>query len=471
MTTESVIIQQTLTTTEVTFTLAALDEEIQGQRTLLIQHKRNVLKLQNKQAIYAAGEDPLHLDNQLTAETKQIDQIKALLREHFYRKLLYLVSLASLSADEIRLLYFQCRPKHFVKSSQPTTYVQLTTWIWGMRDSQDNETPILEFVERLSRLPPTLPPGLPRLLSIDDLRSWRQDMLDLGLLTIHPAAIAQLEERMNSAAELNKDSALLVEIEPDPGTSGYLVRMYYWEDGAVVACWHKQANDASGHYNRTYKLREIPNLLDDVLREKKEKPATIEFLLPKELLVEPVDQWESDNDLVKFCIEHRIVIRSQERIAKRELSKWRQAWHEKWQMFQTLKEERDVWWVEPLGAHEVATFAQRLILAKAKATCLGLTFLPVHRANEQERTSLLLHILRAGVPIIAWMRNRAEAELTPQLVRDELGVILCKEQLDNLPLLVHHLRTCPEVLDSAGHIGNRLALFWDDPERVPDDYK
>jgi hypothetical protein len=463
MTTESVIIQQTLTTTEVTVTLAALDEELQGQRTLLIQHKRNVLKLQNKQAIYVAGEAPLHLNNQLTEEAKRIDQIKVLLRDHFYRKLLYLVSLAVLSADEIRLLYCQCRPKHFAKSGQPATDGQLVHWIWGMRDSQDNETPILEFVERLTRLP--------RPLSLDALRAWRQDMLDLGLLTIHPAAMDKLAERMNSAEEQNKDSALLVEIAPDPGANDYLVRMYYWEEGAVVACWHKQENDASGHYNRTYKLHEIPNLLHRVLSTHEEKPAAIEFLLPKELLVEPVDQWVSDDDLVKFCSEHRIVIRSQERIAKRELSKWRQAWHEKWQLFQTLKDERDIWWIEPLGAHEATTLAQRLILAKAKATCIGLTFPPVHRANEQERTSLLLHILRAGVPIMAWMRHRAEAELTSQHVRDELGVILCKEHLDNLPLIVHHLRTCPEVLDSAEHIGNRLALFWDDPDRVPDVYK
>jgi len=466
MLSKSVVFNQKFISIETTIPLYTLEEDIKDNRELLIQHKRNLLKLQNKKAIYAAGEEPLNLDNQIYEETKHVERVKSLLRDHFYRKLMHLVSLADLSSNEIGVLYRQCRPKNLSKQlPQPESYFQLVDLLWQMRDIHDNETPILELVEQLATMRRTLPLE-------QALRTWQSEVLDLGLLTIQSVAITEIEQSVNSADHLSSDSALLVEIMLDPGSApdDYLVRMYYWENGTGDRCWYKQENDESGFYNRKHKLCEIPNLLHRILSKNEEKPASIEFLLPTELLVEAVDQWVSDNDPVKFCSEHRIVIRSQERIAKPGLSKWRQAWREKWKMFQTLKDARDIYWVESLGANEVTKLAERLIRAKEKAICLGLTFLPVHQANDQEYTSVLRHILRAGVPIMAWSRNREGSESTPQSVRDELMTILCKEYLDNLPIKVAELRQRPEV-EFSEHLGNRFALFWDDPDRIPEAYK
>lgn len=445
--------------------LHALEVEISGDRSLLSQHQQNLYKLQHDKAIYAAGEAPMRLENQIAEETQRIDQVRFQLKDLFYHKLLHLVFLANLSADEISNLYRACRPSNVVKQLPlPETSTRLVELLWQMRDLHDQEIHILEFAERLARLRYESPIAA-------QLQTWQNDVIELELLSISPTAMADVAENIDAAKQPGDDSALLVEIAPDPGAAGtYLVRIYYWQDGGGI-CWHKQENDKSGRYNRTYKLQEIPNLIYRVLSEHEEKPASIEFLLPKELLIEAVDQWESDEDPVKFCSEHRIVIRSQERIAKHELSKWRQAWREKWALFNDLKQERDIFWVEPLSAYEASTLANRLVLAREKAICLGLTFLVMHHANEQERTKLLVHILRAGVPIMAWTRTPANTELMHKGVQKELSTILCKEHLDNLPMVVHQMRTDPAVLESAEHIGNRLALFWDDPDRIPEVYR
>lgn len=450
--------------TEIT-NLDALEAEISGNRTLLRQHQQNLRKLQQDKAIFAAGEDPLRLDNQIAAETRHIEGVKAQLKDLFYRKLLQLVALATLSIEEVGVLYRKCRPANFVKQlPPPESSIQLVERLWQMRDIKDNETPILEFVERLARLRHATPVEA-------QLRSWQNAVIDLGLLATQPTAIADLHERINAVEDSQSDSALLVEIAPDPGAAAaYLVRIYYWAHGTNV-CWHKQENDKSGHYNRTYTLHEIPNLIYRVLSEHEEKPASLEFLLPRELLVEAVDQWESDDDPIKFCSEYHIAIRSWERIAISGLSKWRQRWRERWQMFQAMRDERDVQWVMALGGDEATKFYQHMVNEKLKAVCLGLTFLSPTHTDEQTRAKILNYILMAGIPIMAWSRMPAGAQMTAQELQAELGTILCKEHLDILPTVIQRLRTCPEVLESAQHIGNRLALFWDDPDRVPDTYR
>jgi hypothetical protein len=44
---------------------------------LLAQHRRNLLRLQSKKAVYAAGEEPLSLLNQIEHEEQEIGRIQA----------------------------------------------------------------------------------------------------------------------------------------------------------------------------------------------------------------------------------------------------------------------------------------------------------------------------------------------------------------------------------------------------------
>lgn len=52
-------------------------ESNQGLRNLLAQHQRNLLKLQQKKAIYGAGEEPLSLSNQIEHEEQEIAKLKS----------------------------------------------------------------------------------------------------------------------------------------------------------------------------------------------------------------------------------------------------------------------------------------------------------------------------------------------------------------------------------------------------------
>jgi predicted MPP superfamily phosphohydrolase len=54
--------------------------EIDSARRLLVQHHRNLLKLQEQAAIFGAGQAPLHLQNQIEVEQQTIDELEAKLR-------------------------------------------------------------------------------------------------------------------------------------------------------------------------------------------------------------------------------------------------------------------------------------------------------------------------------------------------------------------------------------------------------
>lgn len=53
------------------------DAATNGLQDLLAQHQRNLLRLQQKKAIYAAGEEPLSLLNQIEHEEGEIARVKA----------------------------------------------------------------------------------------------------------------------------------------------------------------------------------------------------------------------------------------------------------------------------------------------------------------------------------------------------------------------------------------------------------
>jgi len=46
----------------------------------LAQHQRNLNRLRAKKAVYAAGEEPLSLLNQIDAEFREIERVKTELR-------------------------------------------------------------------------------------------------------------------------------------------------------------------------------------------------------------------------------------------------------------------------------------------------------------------------------------------------------------------------------------------------------
>jgi hypothetical protein len=61
--------------------LPSVSEQLESRRRLLNQHQSNLLKLKENAAIYAAGEVPLHLTNQIEAEEKAIEEQEVAIAE------------------------------------------------------------------------------------------------------------------------------------------------------------------------------------------------------------------------------------------------------------------------------------------------------------------------------------------------------------------------------------------------------
>ena len=57
-------------------------ETVVGLATLLSQHRHNLARLQGKKAVYASGEEPLSLLNQIEGETREIQRIQTILAKH-----------------------------------------------------------------------------------------------------------------------------------------------------------------------------------------------------------------------------------------------------------------------------------------------------------------------------------------------------------------------------------------------------
>jgi hypothetical protein len=73
----------------------------------------------------------------------------------------------------------------------------------------------------------------------------------------------------------------------------------------------------------------------------------------------------------------------------------------------------------------------------------------------------------AGVPIMVWSRKHQRFVVNFEEIRQEMETIVCTNNLPQLQVVIHKLRVCEDAYRGVDHMGNHLALFWDDPNLVP----
>lgn len=102
-----------------------------------------------------------------------------------------------------------------------------------------------------------------------------------------------------------------------------------------------------------------------------------------------------------------------------------------------------------------------------KAACATFTYVPTIGAKDAAHNGLMATILSAGVPIMLWSRKAQMANCDELTIQQELAALLRDENLDDLPETVHKLRIHKATRTSSDHPGNHVALFWDNPYRLP----
>lgn len=196
---------------------------------------------------------------------------------------------------------------------------------------------------------------------------------------------------------------------------------------------------------------------------------TVEFLLPRELISEGVEQWRIPPGRLPLGCKYRVVVRPLERVYTEvkqfldEMADAAEAWRTKWGLFSGSTTEIDslLWLRRPEELNEDRLQA---LLLREKVISLLLILTPP-TCSESLRREVLSRAVEQGLPIALWVRLE---EAAPDSV-EELFTQLSKD-LRQLRHAVRQVR-----VDALGkpeddkHLGRYLSLLWDDPDHRPPD--
>ncbi|UXY31131.1 VMAP-C domain-containing protein [Streptomyces sp. HUAS TT20] len=256
---------------------------------------------------------------------------------------------------------------------------------------------------------------------------------------------------------------LLIQFEPDRVEAD----RYYLS--------HWRQSDSEGWHpvrGETVHLRrdELPAAVEALIEETEERwadlrqPVFLEFVLPWELLNEPVEWWsrESDSSLpTPLVLDYPVVVRSLERLQR---GAWHRPWSAKWRQLSERPADSRSHWSRPGQEGPYFFHLERELKEDGQAVCLVLSEPPGDDSGAGRRE--VLAGLRAGVPAMLWHRG----DCSDAAFRDALGDILEERSLGSLEDRVRKWRNKalaagPDAWD--GHVGRHLAILLDDPDRKP----
>jgi hypothetical protein len=315
--------------------------------------------------------------------------------------------------------------------------------------------PLLLFLERLTHV-----------LSDDAafaLRRWIDDTAHR--LGVAPAQIHALRlERPDQVTSDEDRSYFVVQIEEDPVTP-HQYRLAVWlQDG-------RGRDEVLQLDDEPCPLPDIPGQIDRLLGEIAARIATrvgdptIEVILPRTLLGHPVDRWPirvgPGETPYPIGIEYPVVVRSLERMGNQML---RHRWQRKWRRLQShghAVTDRSVHWVVEPGASKPEQLLGELLYDETDdPICLVIAAAPVDGGHAGHEVDAGLH---AGIPVLVWCRENRPIERLRADVISLLG-----HGVLGLPATVLRLRRDAVRLgEPPDHLGLRVSLIWDDPDRLP----
>ena len=310
----------------------------------------------------------------------------------------------------------------------------------------DGVPPVLVFVERLAALSDEVLAA--------QLREW----------------VRQQAPQMELTAPVVEAPARALGGPPDNPGSLYLVmrieRDRLEADRYVLSHWRHSGDDwqpVPGK-DRVGTLAEIERHVADLVDRAEEdwrlrpEPIQLEFLLPRELMHLPVDQWlaADDGGERRLGVEFEVVLRSLDRMRNRS---WHKNW---WSRWRRMPDGAPAHWCRRESDHYLSELAATL--ADQPETCVVVLDHCIGATAEPGQDALTV-ALRAGVPVVLWCRDAKALEefLT---VADTLVAAGPR----GLRATTGKLRNQAQRTGRHEHCGNHVSLLWDDPERVIDLY-
>ncbi|OIK25046.1 hypothetical protein VT52_024140 [Streptomyces malaysiense] len=254
---------------------------------------------------------------------------------------------------------------------------------------------------------------------------------------------------------------LMIQFEPD-GVDPDRYYLSHWRQSDAES-WHPVPGETL-HLHRD----DLPAEVDTLIEQTEERwsdlrqPVVLEFILPWELLGEPVEWWHKEADSASptpLVMDYTVLIRSFERLRK---AAWHRPWHNKWRQLKERPAETHSYWNRPGHSH---FHLERELKEDERAVCLVLSE-PPGTDSAISRQEYLAG-LRAGVPAMIWHRgdcsDPAFKEAVAEIVQDR-GLAGLLERTGRWRK--EALAMGPEGWDN--HVGRHLAILLDDPERKPE---
>lgn len=190
--------------------------------------------------------------------------------------------------------------------------------------------------------------------------------------------------------------------------------------------------------------------------------AALEFLLPRQLLREPVHRWHKEHSSRlprKLFMDYPVVVRSLERMAA---PHWYRVWHDRWA---TMKNGLSL---DGVYFSQLADLDKRnlldAILTRPQWTLMVLTGPPPPEPLITTGDDELLSALRAGIPALIW-----HPEASPEDLREIVTKLVEGDSMNDLPerTRLSRLDAVQESPPSpAAMLLHDLVVLWDDPGRT-----
>ncbi|WP_282796523.1 hypothetical protein [Streptomyces sp. CC224B] len=257
-------------------------------------------------------------------------------------------------------------------------------------------------------------------------------------------------------------ACLLIRLRPlpDPDHEDERLLSYWWQIGGP------EPYPVRGGDLRV-DVAELPEQVKSLVEEAEtgwayfcKEDLTLEFVLPRELLGLPVEQWAkrgfhgADGSLGE---DHPVLLRSLERMERPDTHG---RWARRWDALLTGR-AGPVHWFPDDGRSRLLSDPRRVMVV--------LSDTPGRAGGDCSGVDELAESLRAGVPIVVWDRRGG----VDPVFRDELADLAARTGIHQLPDAVRSLRIEAKGGDAAegdcaaSALGRHAALLWDDPYRLP----
>ncbi|MET8149996.1 hypothetical protein ACIBSW_11400 [Actinoplanes sp. NPDC049668] len=268
--------------------------------------------------------------------------------------------------------------------------------------------------------------------------------------------------RTREVGRADQTAALLILIDPHPLNPGMFTVMHWYGWAPERTLLVKGGEDL------VVAEAGLEHAVRDIVKQAEEGWPTddqqlrIEFILPFELLNLPVERWPKELDPedgpVPFYKHYAVVVRSLDRIRRPDRHRvWRARWH---MLEDTPTQARCQYSEDARDRLEETITRDRRIVA------LVLSEPPVPASGEG--MSEIRIAIRTGIPIIIWHRSHRFSDEFRRVIDESMYY----GDIAKLPDRVFDLRLDQSMSnDERADIGNNLVVLWDDPVRLPEEFR